>query len=115
LDLFTGQNISLLTNDSGYITSYVDTNIFVSGVSDCGAGEYVYGFNSDGTIDCRAETGGGGTDTTLDTNSTASENWLSTQHYWNSDQNVNNLDTNKLSITHILTIDRNATDVIIIG
>jgi len=39
----------------------IDTNVFMSGVSDCGAGEYLYGFNSDGTIDCRTdETGSGG-------------------------------------------------------
>ena len=35
-----------------------DTNIFTSGVSDCAAGNYVYGFNTDGTIDCRVDAGG---------------------------------------------------------
>ncbi len=32
-----------------------DTNIFISGVSDCPANEYLYGFNDDGTVDCRAD------------------------------------------------------------
>jgi hypothetical protein len=43
-----------------WITAYVDTNIFSSGVSDCPAGQYVYGFNSNGTIDCRADVSGSG-------------------------------------------------------
>jgi len=50
----------------------LDTNIFNSGVSDCAANEYVYGFNADGTIDCRAdETGEMTADTTIDTNQPA--------------------------------------------
>jgi len=41
----------------------LDTNIFMSGVADCAADNYVYGFNANGTLDCRADVGGGGTDT----------------------------------------------------
>lgn len=109
LDLFTGQNISLLNNDAGYITSAVadtnantecgdgllldgngscmpyvstvvgdwtgtldgyeatqlldniDTNIFESAPSDCPAGQYLYGFNTNGTIDCRSTVTDGNT------------------------------------------------------
>ena len=44
-----------------------DTNIFISGVSDCGAGEYVYGFNANGTTDCRIDEQGSSTDTNMGT------------------------------------------------
>ena len=60
-------------------SSFTDTNIFTSGVSDCAAGNYVYGFNTNGTVDCRADVIGGGastTDTTLDTNTAAQD------YYW---------------------------------
>lgn len=45
LDLFTGQNISLLTNDSGFITSYTDTNTETSGFTDSG-GKWVIDLNT---------------------------------------------------------------------
>jgi len=65
-----------------------DTNVFSSGVSDCSAGDYVYGFNTDGTMDC--STPAGGTDTTLDTNSSASTSWLGTAHTWTANQTFSN-------------------------
>jgi len=46
LDLFTGQNNSLLTNDSGYITSYSDTNAGTA----CVAGQVLTGDNSCSTF-----------------------------------------------------------------
>lgn len=49
----TNDKIDMVTN-----LDFNDTNIFYSGVADCPANQYVYGFNSNGTIDCRAESGG---------------------------------------------------------
>ena len=56
LDYFIGQNISLLTNDSGYITSYTDTNAqngctinqLLAGVSGCTSTPTITGTNITG-------------------------------------------------------------------
>lgn len=40
----------------------------------------------------------GGTDTTLDTNAIARENFLGAQHFWNGDQNFNQADVNGIGI-----------------
>lgn len=39
-----------------------DTNIFTSGVADCNSTSFVFGFNSNGTTDCRTDQTGGATD-----------------------------------------------------
>lgn len=39
-----------------------DTNIFTSGVPDCNSTSFVFGFNSNGTIDCRTDQTGGSAD-----------------------------------------------------
>lgn len=42
------------------LQSFLDTNVFISGVSDCPANQCIYGFNFNGTIDCRDCSAGSG-------------------------------------------------------
>jgi len=114
LNYFTGQNISLLTNDSGFITSYIDSNASTS----CITGQ-VLGGADDGCIET-STFGGGGTDTTLDTNTTAETSWLAKEHSFTVNQTFDgnlNIEAdlnviNRIFINNVLFVDVNADSVI---
>lgn len=98
----------------------IDTNIFTSGVPDCNSTSFVYGFNSNGTTDCRTDQTG---TSTTDTN-TVTAGWTNDNSRWltnlgvkvgNADYNVLDADpigtgsTGKVWVRDILEVTRGAT------
>lgn len=83
--LVSNLNADILDGQHG---SYylIDTNIFSSGVADCNSTSFVFGFNSNGTIDCRTDLSGGG-GSSIDTN-TVTAGWTNSSGKWLIDLNT---------------------------